>query len=276
MASTPEAAAPTKLAPHHQRLFALIIDYLLIVTLLKLTELLTLGAEWDLRPVSPARFGASPLSAVGLVVLLLAKDTVAGMSLGKWFMGIAVRRAEEPGSVPALALLLLRNAPLLLLPVEGVLVFTDGHCRRLGDRWAGTVVVALPRTAPPLRRLLAVAILFLGVLLTSFLLTPWNMRRSAAYQEGYRLAAGDPALTAAVGVPAVVGTSPDFALNLTPEGGTARLVFDIEGPLGERETEVVLNLDRSASRWEPVSVRVLGEPPPSDPSDAPPRPPGDR
>ncbi|MCH7479396.1 MAG: RDD family protein [SAR324 cluster bacterium] len=276
MAPAHEPLAPTTLAPHHQRLFALIIDYLVIITFLKLTELISLGAEWDLRPVSPTWFGVAPLWGVGLVGLLLAKDTLAGMSMGKWFTGIAVRRAEEPGSVPALARLLLRNVLLLLLPVEGVLVFTDGHGRRLGDRWAGTVVVALPRPAPPLRRLTVLAILFLGVLLASFLLTPWNMRRSAAYQEGYRLAAGDPALAAAVGVPAVVGTSPDFALNLTPEGGTARLVFDIEGPLGEGETEVVLNLDRSASRWERVSVRVLGEPPPSGPSDAPPRPLGDR
>ena len=123
--------------------------------------------------------------------------------------------------------LALRNAPLLLLPVEGVLVFTDGHCRRLGDRWAGTVVVALPKPAPPLRRLTVWAILFLGILLASFVLTPWNMRRSAAYQEGYRLASGDSALAGAVGVPAMVGTSPDFALSLTQEGGTARLVFDI-------------------------------------------------
>lgn len=276
MAQAHVPAAPTTLAPHHQRLFALIIDYLVIITFLKLTELISLGAEWDLRPVSPTWFGVAPLWGVGLVGLLLAKDTLAGMSLGKWFTGIAVRRAEEPGSVPALARLLLRNAPLLLLPVEGVLVFTDGHCRRLGDRWAGTVVVALPRPAPPLRRLTVLAILFLGVLLASFLLAPWNMRRSAAYREGYRLAAGDPALAAAVGVPAVVGTSPDFALSLTQEGGTARLVFDIEGPLGEGETEVVLKLDRPASRWERVSVRVLGEPPPSGPSDAPPRPLGDR
>ena len=276
MARAHEAVAPTALAPHHQRLFALIIDYLLIVTLLKLTELLTLGAEWDLRPVSRAWFGVSPLWAAGLVVVILAKDAVDGTSLGKWFTGIAVRRAEEPESVPALASLLLRNVPLLLLPVEGVLVFTDRHCRRLGDRWAGTVVVALAQPSPALRRWLVVAILFMGVLLASFLLTPWNMRRSAAYQEGYRLAAGHPGVAVAVGLPTAVGTSPDFALSLTPEGGTARLVFETEGPLGEGETEVVLKLDRSASRWEPVSVRVLNGAPPAGPSDAPPRPPGDR
>ena len=37
--------APTSLASHHLRLFALIVDYLLIITLLKLLDQLAMGAD---------------------------------------------------------------------------------------------------------------------------------------------------------------------------------------------------------------------------------------
>ena len=151
---TPE---PIKLAPLHLRLFALLLDYLFIVTALNLGDQLTLGDHWDLRAASASASMGYFYWAGGLVTLFLIKDGLGGRSLGKWATGIAVRRASHPETGAALRQLIVRNLALLLLPVEGYLVFADPQCRRLGDRWSGTVVIVPDRVAPLSRRLLGLS-----------------------------------------------------------------------------------------------------------------------
>ncbi len=254
--SQPPPATAPKLAPHHVRLFALVLDYLLIVILLKLADQLLLGAHWDLRPVSAGVAVVTPAWAAGLVALLLAKDGLSGRSPGKWFGGIAVVLAHNPSTAAPLHKSLLRNLTLPLLPLECVLVFLDPYWRRLGDRLAGTVVVT-PGSAPPLRvRVMGMAVMFLAVLLASFLVTTWNLRRSAAYEKGYQVASFDGAVIAAVGGPVEVDSSPTLELSLEPGGGSAVLTFQAEGPRGSTEVRVALRLGAAPRRWDLEQVTV--------------------
>lgn len=252
-----DPSPPTSLAPHHLRLFALIVDYMLIITLLKLIDQLVLGEHWDLLPVVE---DAPPFSlwwVAGLALMVICKDIFHGRSVGKWLAGIAVAAPPELAHPPGLKRCLLRNLTLPLLPVEALVLFMDPHGRRLGDRLAGTVVV-VPAIVPNLmRRLTSMAILFLAVMLTSFLATPWNMRRSAAYQTAYREAARHPSVIQAVGEPARPDSSPQFSLTLEPRGGAAQLTFEVEGPRGLREVKVMLKLGQAPRRWAVESLRLL-------------------
>ena len=248
---------PTALAPHHLRLFALIVDYLLIITLLKLIDQLALGEHWDLQPVVEDAPLFSPWWVVGLALLVICKDVFRGRSVGKWLAGIAVAAPPELARAPGLKRSILRNLTLLLLPVDALFLFMDAHGRRLGDRLAGTIVV-IPAHVPHLmRRLTAMAILFLAVMLASFLAAPWNMKRSAAYQTAYRQAAEHPRVIQAVGEPARPGSSPKFRLTLEARGGAAQLTFEVEGARGMREVEVMLKMENSPRRWALESLRVL-------------------
>ena len=251
------SSPPTKLAPHHLRLFALIVDYLVITTILKLADQIALGQHWDLAPQAEGVPGLSAAWVAGLILLMMAKDAVRGRSLGKWVTGLAVADAHDPAVPASLSRTLLRNVTLLILPVEVVLVFTDRHCRRLGDRLAGTVVVVPAQIASYIRRLGLIAILFLGFLLASFLLAPWNMKRSSAYQEAYRIASTHPALTGAVGSPATLDPSPTFELALEGEGGTATLTIEAEGPRGKGEAEVMLRMASGPRRWELALMTIV-------------------
>jgi len=258
------APAPTALAGLHQRLFALLFDYVAVVVVLKLADQVALGAHWDLAP-QPGLFAGRPgLWALAGLALLLFRDLPAGRSLGKWLTGIAVRRADDPVRAPGPTAVALRNLALLLLPVEGVLVFLDPHCRRLGDRLAGTVVVTLPRPAPLARRLLLLSSLFLGFVLVALLVTPWNMRRSAAYQTAHRAALEAPAVARAVGRPVTLDPSPAFELHRAgSQGGRATVTFQAEGPAGKATARVELRLRTAPRRWEVVAVDVTarGAPP---------------
>ena len=131
-----ESSSPGSLGPLHLRLFALLIDYLLVVIAVNLWDQLFLGAGWDLHPPELRNEGGLTYWILFGGGLILTKDAWFGRSPGKWFTGIAVRRADDPDRLPRRSALVLRNLPLILLPVEAVLVFTDPYCRRLGDRWA--------------------------------------------------------------------------------------------------------------------------------------------
>lgn len=249
------STAPAALAPHHLRLFALIVDYLLIITLLKLLDQLALGENWDLQPVSEGGLGFSPWWAAGLAMLMACKDAINGQSLGKWLTGIAVAAMPGLAEAPGARRSILRNLTLVLLPLDAAFVFIDPHGRRLGDRLAGTVVVVPCRGSHLLRRLMVMAILFLAFMLASFLVAPWNMKRSAAYQMAYRAAAEDPRVVRALGAPVRPDSSPRFKLTLDARGGSAELDFEVEGPRGEGSAEVVLRLAEASRRWRLESVR---------------------
>ncbi len=258
---TPIPPKTIKLAPLHLRLFALLLDYLFIVTALNLGDQLTLGDHWDLRAASASAPTGYIYWAGGLITLFLIKDGLGSRSLGKWTTGIAVRRASHPEMWAALKQLVLRNLALLLLPVEGYLVFADPQCRRLGDRWSGTVVVVPDRVAPLSRRLLGLSSLVLAVLLIAFLVGPWNMRRTAAYQQALGEIRTHPGLAALVGADYTIEESTLFNLNPAPQGGNASVEFKVKGSEGVRTGLVELVLDPDRRQWVLESFTLLSEEP---------------
>lgn len=267
---------PTVLGPLHLRLFALLFDYATIVGSVKLAEQILLGEHWDLRPLAVVagwRIFATPWQGAMLALLLL-RD-LPGASIGKWLTGIAVRRAADPARAAGIAARVVRNLSLVLLPVDAWLVFSDRFGRRLGDRWAGTIVVQNPKPQDLFQRAMGLGALFLGFVLAALLITSWNLHRSAAFQTAYAAALVDAALKQQVGQPAEVERSPELELRLPggsgafgpiprardqAESGTATAVFDATGPAGKAKLRVDLELASATAepaRWNVVRTEVL-------------------
>jgi len=283
---------PTVLAPLHLRLFALLFDYAVIVAGVKLVEQVLLGDHWDLRPAAPA-IGWHALTTpwqAAMLALLLVRDAPGG-SVGKWLTGLAVRRAGDPARAPGLGARLLRNASLVLLPVDVWLVFRDRFGRRLGERWAGTVLVQHPHPRDLFQRAMGLGVLFLGFILSALLITSWNLHRSAAFQTAYAVAAQDAALAQQVGQPVKVDRAPELELrfpglasrlsDLAPPPGAAQApgqaalgtaatistaasaaaTFDATGPRGKAKLRVELALVPGTAteppRWQVARTQVL-------------------
>ena len=247
------------LAPHHSRLFALIVDFILSLVALNAIQLLMQGDGWDLK----GGFQSAPpdMFWLGMWGLMSCRDLVGGASLGKRLLGIAATSAQNPDQPATLKGLWLRNALLILLPLEAVLVFTDPHMRRVGDKVGQTVVIAPPNPKLMARRLLLMAILFLGVLLLIMLTTLFHVRRSSAYGTAVVTALGYAPLWEAVG-----GAPPDDAeLESDPvegpifyEQGTRRvhLALAAEGPLGRQVLAIEMVLAHHPLRWEPETLTL--------------------
>jgi hypothetical protein len=130
-------------------------------------------------------------------------------------------------------------------------------------------VVVLPEQArSPIQRALALGSLFLGFILAALLITPWNLRRSAAYQTAYPAAAAAPALIEKLGSAPKLDTAPGMELHLTLPDGTpapdasARLTFEAASahdPKLGAQVQVNLRLVGTApgAHWEVASVQVL-------------------
>ncbi|MDH5752462.1 MAG: RDD family protein [Deltaproteobacteria bacterium] len=252
--------APRSLAPHHLRLFAIMVDYLLAVVLLKIFEQTIMPAQWDLAmwdqghdihgDGNPWAWGA------GLFTLLFLKDSLGGTSPGKLIAGLKVVRSEQPDQPPPFKRVVLRNLSLLVAPVDAVLVFIDPYFRRLGDRLAGTVVVVPADLSPPTRRMFILLILFLASLLATFLLARRNLFRTSAYQLAEQALLQSEAVRLVVGAPVEPGSDPDIQWPPEDLGEAATVKLQAEGPLGEVDVLVELRKIPGQKAWEVYEVRV--------------------
>ncbi|MFI5400204.1 MAG: RDD family protein [SAR324 cluster bacterium] len=286
-AAEPAQAAdrPRVLAPLHLRLFALLFDYAVIVAGVKLVQQALLGERWDLRPLqTQAGWAALASPWQGAMLLLVLLRDAPGNSVGKWLTDLAIRRAHRPAGRAGLWRRLVRNLSLIVLPADAWLVFRDPQGRRLGERWADTVLVQRPRPRDLYQRAVGLGVLFLGFILAALLVTSWNLRRSAAFQTAYAAARTDAALAAQVGGAPAVDRSPDLELNLPRaaqpgEGGHAVATFSALGPAGGAKLRVEMTLVAAQggepARWTVVRTEVLdatGGPLQQKPAPAAPRP----
>jgi len=250
--SPPSSSAPqgVQLAPQHLRLLALLLDYLAAMIVVKLFDLLQQGQQWDL---DPQKAWPWPVS-VGLTLLLLVfRDSLGGASLGKRISGICVRAAADPSHTPPMGHLLLRNMTLVLFPVEMVLVFTDGYCRRLGDRLGKTVVVLPEKPADLSRRLLVLSIAFLGLMLVVLLVNQWHYNHSAVFTQANQILMAQDLKPWIQGQPNFVATD-QTDLSRLETGGPVTFQFEADGQQGKVLVTIRLQLDTAAHAWKVLEV----------------------
>lgn len=248
--------APISLAPLHMRLFALIVDYLLAVTLIKVFDQALMGADWDLKPEPTSDVAATVVWVVALFALMVLKDSLGGRSLGKWIAGMAIRQLDDLEQTPRLWHLWGRNLSLIVFPLDGALIFFDAFYRRAGERLFGTVVL-VPATVSPLsRRLLILSAFFMAFLLASLVLTPWNMRRSSAYKTAMNVAERHPSVTKITGESPEFGGAPELRLKMEAHGGEAVVLLTTEGKDGDTRITVRLSMAQNPRRWKLVSLEV--------------------
>jgi uncharacterized RDD family membrane protein YckC len=163
-----------------KRLFGLLLDLITIVLFLNTLRALFKPEHWDLLQQGQTTFDLKWFYAA-VVAYLVLRDA-NGASVGKFFLGMSVRRAERLSDPPSLVQTLQRNLTMVGLPLEGLYALWEPYGRRVGDRWAGTVVIDNPNAIRGIRRIILANLLFFGSFVLALGLQQPNIRKAAAYQ----------------------------------------------------------------------------------------------
>lgn len=71
---------------------------------------------------------------------MIARDVIFNRSIGKKIMGLTIKQGQYEDQTPSKENLIKRNVPLLLLPVEVIMLLIGKNNKRLGDLWTGSIV----------------------------------------------------------------------------------------------------------------------------------------
>lgn len=205
-----------------RRLGAFIVDYV-IITLLAFIPIFVFGGFGDID-FFDTRF---PLVMVIAVGGILFKD-VFGRSLGKLIFGVRIAHGDAADLRVNAGQRILRNIPLLFWPVELIMTFQDPYQRRLGDKWAHTLIAAEVRKKKvPVILIAAVG----GAVFLLFILfgVTGIIRSDNSYKTATEFISAQDEIVSAVGGIEGFGQMPSGSLHYSNGKGSADLMITVIG-----------------------------------------------
>src|SRR5258708_35441811 len=105
------------IAPRRKRIVAFLIDHFTLTFLMTAAFFSIIGPNY-LDENNQGQFLVVLLMvALPGMIIYVAKDSIQGISLGKWIMGIMVRNYANPQEVPSVFMLIVRNLFVFIWPV---------------------------------------------------------------------------------------------------------------------------------------------------------------
>lgn len=241
------------LASRKRRIVAFMVDHIFLSFLCVGLVFLLLGADF-VDSVNPFRILFALLTGLFIgLFLYISKDSIRGMSLGKWVMGIMVREDQNEQHIPSFGKLMLRNVPVLMWPVEAVMLITNDDKKRFGDKMAQAVVVNNPRKSNKWTRggamiCIALAASFMVVL---FFLSA--IKQSSAYQTSIAYIEQDDQLLEQTGGIAGYGYFPRANIQTHNGSGEASVQVTVKGV--KQDVDVYVYLVKSTyGSWQVKDV----------------------
>jgi uncharacterized RDD family membrane protein YckC len=165
---------------------------------------------------------------------ILFKD-VFGRSLGKLIFGIRIAHGDAPDLPVSAGQRILRNIPMFFWPIELIMTFQDPYHRRLGDKWAHTLIAAEVRKKKTPVMLIAVlggALFFAFVLFGAMNI----MRNDSSFDTATAFIQSQEEIVSEVGGIERFGAFPSGSVHYSNGYGTACLRVKV---VGEDATVIV-------------------------------------
>ncbi|MDR6561814.1 MULTISPECIES: cytochrome c oxidase assembly factor Coa1 family protein [unclassified Arcicella] len=242
------------LSSRKRRIAAFMIDHFVMSTIGVLIFFLTLGPDFmnenSLNDITIA------MSFVMLLIFVLyfAKDSVNGISIGRWIMGIMVRDEEDSNIVPSFGRLFLRNLFLIIWPVEFIVLATSNVKKRLGDKVLKTIVIRNPDKPKTIIRILAVLGTFILFFVIVLLLSVSTIKKTDAYKMSIIGIEQNKEIQTEIGGIKEYGMFPTGNVNITNGHGQADLQIKVIGNQKEIEVNVYLEKEPN-SQWKIIEMK---------------------
>ena len=185
MLSTP-TNSDFKIAEPWKRILAFLVDIFFFLCLFRFALYpLFIVKNWDIEFSLPHNI-IFPIFF--LVLSFLFKDSLQGLSIGKFFFSLSIRKVQKKIPKTSFFILFIRNLFLFLLPLELFSLLFNTYARRWGDKWAGVFVLYFPQEIKnyPIRwlskRVVFFILLVCFIVSGHFLTAPLQVKKSYAYQ----------------------------------------------------------------------------------------------
>lgn len=177
-----ELEQPLSLSSRKRRIAAFLIDHFVMTFIMISVVFLVMGPNFiDENNLNLLTTTMVVIMLPGFL-LYFAKDSVKGISLGKWIMGIMVRDANNQNLVPSFGRLLIRNLFIIIWPIEFIVLASSQEKKRLGDKIAKTIVVVVHNQSTILSRVLTFIGVGIAFFAFTFLTANTVMKNSDAYK----------------------------------------------------------------------------------------------
>lgn len=237
------------IASRKRRILAFLIDHIIFSFLAGILGLFVLGSNWD--EATPASIITSMFIILPIIfIIYFCKDSVRGMSPGRYILGIAVRNRTDPNSVPSILRLALRNVILIIWPVEFLILVFSREKRRLGDLAANTIVLRTPSRKLGLsKRIGALAVVLMLLVLLFIGSIGLIIKNSAAYKVAIAHIENNPEVQAVTGPILGYGALPTGSIQVQNQNGYGQLNIKVKGK--ERTVNVIVILEKApGTNWQ--------------------------
>jgi hypothetical protein len=162
-------------------------------------------------------------------LLYLAKDSIKGISIGKWLLGIMIRDVKHPNGIPSFARLFARNLFLVIWPIEFIVLASNQEKKRLGDKAAKTIVVKNPNTPRKVWRIVALCGVGIAFFAFIFVFVGTAMKNSDAYKVAVQEIEQNEEILSEVGGIEEYGMMPTGNVTISNSNGQAQLKIKVIG-----------------------------------------------
>jgi uncharacterized RDD family membrane protein YckC len=212
-----------------RRILAFMIDHFVMTCLMISVVFLALGPNFGNESDVSSMTTTMLLVMLPGFLLYLGKDSIKGISIGRWITGIMVRDEHNPTEIPSVGRLLIRNVLLAIWPIEFLVLATSDQKQRLGDRAAKTIVVKNPdKPSRRVRILTLTCFAILGVAF-AFLTAGAAMKNSDAYKTAVGQIEQNQEILMETGGVTGYGMMPSGSINIVNGQGEAHLEIKVIG-----------------------------------------------
>ncbi|WP_428740447.1 RDD family protein [Tenacibaculum sp.] len=241
------------LSSRKRRIAAFIIDHFTFTFLIVGIVFLSLGTNFmDENNFSNLTSKMLPTMLIGFLIYF-AKDSIKGISPGKWVMGIMVRDENNPYKVPSIGKLFIRNLFLIIWPIEFIVLASSQEKKRLGDKTANAIVVKNPNKPTKLPRVLALVGIGIAFFAFTFLFAGSAMKNSDAYKVAISEIEQNEEIISEIGGIKDYGMMPTGSVNISNGYGEAQLSIKVIG--NEKDLNIGVYLTKESNgEWKLIEL----------------------
>lgn len=237
-----------------RRIAAFIIDHFVMTFLMVSIVFIALGPNF-MDENNPSKMMTTMLIVmIPGFILYFAKDSLKGISAGKWIMGIMVRDENNQNQIPSFGRLFLRNLFIIIWPVEFIVLATNDQKKRLGDKVAKTVVVKNPNKPTKLSLILALIGVGATFFVFVFLFAGSAMKNSEAYKVATKEIEQNKDIIAETGGIKGYGMIPTGNVSISNGQGHAQLEIKVLGNTKDLNISVYLEKEPNG-QWKLIEMQ---------------------